>query len=90
MRSFDNKIKASIDMYEVTTAALRAKDKRGRAKRFVWVSTIGPVMKLHPSEKSASNYLYKIGFRLNDKLEYEHTAKSDFLLYLELHYRKVF
>lgn len=81
---------ATIELYEVLTEALRIKDKRGRTKKFVYIATVGPVTKICPSERSASNYLEKLGFRLNDKLQWEHKYKSENEIFIEKHYRKVY
>lgn len=82
-------MKATIDMYEVVTEQLRKTNKRGRVNKFVWIARIGPVIRICPSEKSAAKYLENLGFRLNDKLEWELTHRPIAEIYIEMHYRKV-
>jgi hypothetical protein len=81
-------MKAKISLYEIQTIRLQKETKRGRKIRFAYIVSIDDVnVKICPSEKSASNFLYKFGFRLNENAEFVRTHKSDLDLFIEKHYK---
>lgn len=80
-------MKATIELYEPLFDHLKTVDRHGRLKAHKWVVKFGPVVKICPSEKSAANYLYKMGFRMNDNAEYVLTCRSDDQIDLDRFYR---
>ncbi len=80
---------AKLELYEPLHDHLKIKNKRGTINTFVYVVTIGPIVKICPSERSAFRYLKSKGFEFNcDNGEWIHTFKSEDVINLENNYRK--
>lgn len=82
-------MKAKIELYEPLHDHLKTKTKWGKLKTHVWVVTIGPVVKICPSESAADRYLHKMGFTYNIEGYYEWDKKSVDQLNLEMNYKKI-
>lgn len=80
---------ATIELYEPLHDYLKTKTKYGKLKAFKYVVTVGPIIVIKPSETSAHNYLTKLGFILNDDVQYELKYKSEDEVFLEKNYRKM-
>lgn len=82
-------MEASIELYEPIHDHLKTVDRRGNSKRFKWVARFGPVAKICPSEKTALNYLYKMGFRYKEDGRLWLSVKSEDEIELERNYSYV-
>ena len=80
---------AKLDLHQILTEGLKIINKRGTVKSYVHVVEFGPVRKIFASPGAATRYLGKMGFALNDNIEWELKFKSEDELYLEKHYKKV-
>jgi len=79
---------ATLELYQVLTEGLKITNKRGTVKSFMYVVEFGPVAKVCSSERAAIKYLKKMGFMLNEHIEWELKYKSDEQVFLERHYKK--
>lgn len=82
-------MEATIELYEPLYDHLKTVSKSGRRRSFKWVVRFGAVVRICPSERSAYNYLYRMGFRMDDNVKFWKTNKSDEEINLENNYRKV-
>lgn len=82
-------MKATLELYEPLHEHLRTVSKNGQVSCVKYVIKIGPIVIIKSSERTAHRYLHKMGFRLNDKAQYELKMKSHDELNLETNYQKL-
>lgn len=81
-------MKATIDLYELTTDALIKLDRRDRKIRLFYVVRLASLVKYFQTESGAHKYLIEKGFTMDDDCRnYTLTHKSSDELYLERHYK---
>jgi len=80
---------ATVELYEPLLDYLKTKTKHRGLKTLVHVIKIGSIIVIKPSEASAHRYLTKLGFVLNESVQYELKYKSEDELSLERNYRKL-
>ena len=82
-------MEAYVNLYEPKHDHLKVKNKRGQLRAFVYVVEIGAIVKICPSQRSADNYLKKLGYVLSDDCtHYYHKYKSEDQINLERNYIK--
>jgi hypothetical protein len=81
---------ATVELYEPNYHHLKTVSKHGKVSAFKYVIKIGSLVFIKPSESSADKFLYRKGFRLNDKIQWELKFKSDDEINLERNYTKTF